>query len=79
MNSIERYLDFIVSNIIKDAHIYEEASVLWWIFVSFVFTIFILLKYAIFTSPIWIPLKLILSELNPGNKKPLIFKTNKDN
>lgn len=69
------YLDFLANVIISDYNTYTHASTVWWIFMSIGFTIFTMIKFAVLTCPIWIPFKLILAEINPGNKKSAVFNT----
>jgi hypothetical protein len=71
---MEQFLTYIAESMIYDINFYSEQSTLWWIFVSLGYTIFLIVKYTIITCPFWIPLKLILAELNPNNKKPLVYK-----
>jgi len=72
---MEKYINYILESIILDVNGYDH----WWMwtFIPAIFyTIFLVLKYAILTLPIWLPFNLVLGALN---RKIRSNETNKRN
>ena len=56
---MRQYLEYLFTHIIKDIEVFNH----WWmlfIFPAVIWAIIVLLKYALLTLPIWLPIKLII-------------------
>lgn len=71
---MEKYLNYILEAIIRDAQVYDN----WWMWTvlpAIFYTIFLILKYAILTLPIWLPFNLMFS---PFRRSQILPKPKKE-
>lgn len=59
MKPIEKYLEFLVDTLIKDAAGFDHVS-MYFIIPAIFYIVFLLLKYAVLTSIVWIPITAVL-------------------
>lgn len=60
---MEKYINYLLESIVLDMLVYDH----WWMWLgvpAIFYTIFLVLKYAVLTLPVWLPFNLILSALN---------------
>lgn len=78
---MEKYINYILESIILDVNRYDH----WWMLTlvpAFFYTVFLVLKYAMLTLPIWLPFNLALGALNrtiKSNKAKKSDEVNKRN
>lgn len=69
INAINEYFDLLIFFFKYDISVYSKPWLYYWVLVpAIVYTIFFFIKWAILTTPLWLPFKLILGGLVRINK-----------